>query len=171
MANSVQEPAVHKVCDVKFRGTKRFFAAIKKSDRAEYCCYSLGAGDITIQAYVNQLETAEEGGDQFLQMGAKLLGDYIDLTAAQYREILKYVSERRVHWYRDSSGKERRAEVYKTQTEKSSLRPPPKVEQTDPLAKFVVLLPIDDATPGERNPEIEPSCLDIFPELEKPIKG
>lgn len=167
---ATSETTTRKVSDVKFKGTKKFFAAIKKADRAEYPLWSLSAEGSTLQVFVNQLESVEEGGDQFLQVGAKLLGEYVNLTAKQYRGILAYVAERRVHWFRNQEGQERKARLYKVKERNPEMKPAPRHGQTDPLSKFIVLLPIDDATPGERNPEIEPSVLDIFPELEKPIK-
>lgn len=159
-----------KVKDVKFEGEKRFFAGIKKDDSSLYPCGSIGACGVTIQVFVNQLEAIEEGGDNFLQMGAKLLGDYIELTAEKYREILAHVSQRRVHWFRNAEGEERRAVIYKTEV-KSTMKILPNIEQTEPLSKYIVLLPLDDCTAGERNPEIEPSVLDLFPELADAIEG
>ena len=158
-----------KVKDVKFDGEKRFFAAIKKADSALYPVHSFGVAGTTIQVFVNQLEATEEAGENFLQVGGKLLGDYIDLTCEQYVEVLKRISERRVHWFRNAEGKERRAVVYKNAV-KSSLKILPNIEQTEPLSKYIVLLPLDDCTPGERNPEIEPSVLDVFPEMADEIK-
>jgi len=155
--------------DVKFEGKKKFFAAIKKDDGLLYPCHSFGVGGVTLQVYVNQLEVSEEGGDNFLQVGGKLLGDYIELTCEQYKDTLKSVSERRVHWFRNAKGDERRAVVYKNEV-KSTLKILPNIEQTEPLSKYIVLLPLEDCTAGERNPEVEPSVLDLFPELADALK-
>jgi len=157
------------VKDVKFEGQKRFFAAIKKADSEIYPCHSFGVGGVTLQVYVNQLEASEEGGENFLQVGGKLLGDYKELTCEQYQATLKSISKRRVHWFRNGAGAARRAVVYKNEA-KGTMKILPNVEQTEPLSKYIVLLPLEDCTAGERNPEVEPSVLDTFPELADALK-
>ena len=44
-----------------------------------------------------------------------------------------------------------------------------RLTDTDPLAAYVVIVPLEDAIPGQREPEKEASCLDLYPELAEPM--
>ena len=90
-------------------------------------------------------------------------------NADRLRAVLRALSYRRVRWFKKEDGSVRRAYVYSFE-ETGGMSANVRIEDTEPLAAYVVIVPLDDAVPGQREPEKEPSCLDLYPELADPMK-
>jgi len=176
-AESVETPAAAEpktkkaqtVEGISFEGWKRFFVGIKKNGMSAPPCLAVTLAGVSIPINTAQIESVEDGGDNWLTLGGKLKGDYQDIKADKLKEILRALSYRRVRWFKKDGGDIRRAYVYSFQ-ETGGMSANVRIEDTDPLAAYVVIVPLDDATPGEREPEKEASCLDLYPELAEPMK-
>ena len=176
-AESVETPAAavtetkkaQTVEGINFEGEKRFFVGIKKNGMTAPPCLVVTLAGVSIPLNTAMVESVEDGGDNWLTLGGKLKGDYQDIKADKVKEVLRALSYRRVRWFKKEGGDIRRAYVYSFQ-ESGGMSANVRIEDTDPLAAYIVIVPLDDATPGEREPEKEASCLDLYPELAEPMK-
>jgi len=154
---------------ISFEGEKRFFIGIKNNGMTDPPCLAVTLAGVSVPVNTAQIETVDDGGDNWLTLGGKLKGDYRDLTADTLRAVLRALSYRRVRWFKKEDGSVRRAYVYSFQPT-GGMSANVKIEDTEPLAAYVVIIPLADAVPGQRDPEKEASCLDLYPELADPMK-
>ena len=155
--------------EINFEGEKSFFIGIKKNGMTSPPCLVVTLAGVSVPVNTAMVETVEDGGDNWLTLGGKLKGDYKDLTADTLKKILRALSYRRVRWFKKADGEIRRAYVYSFQ-DNGGMAANVSIDQTDPLAAYVVIIPLADAVPGQRDPEKEASCLDLYPELAEPMK-
>ena len=153
---------------ISFEGDKRFFVGIKKNGMSAPPCLDITLAGESIPVNTAQVETVEDGGDNWLTLGGKLKGDYKDFTADKLKAVLRALSYRRVRWFKKEDGDIRRAYVYSFEPT-SGMAANVRLTDTDPLAAYVVIVPLEDAIPGQREPEKEASCLDLYPELAEPM--
>jgi len=154
---------------ISFDGEKRFFIGIKNNGMSDPPCLAVTLAGVSVPVNTAQIESVDDGGDNWLTLGGKLKGDYKDLNADRLRAVLRALSYRRVRWFKKEDGSVRRAYVYSFE-ETGGMSANVRIEDTEPLAAYVVIVPLDDAVPGQREPEKEPSCLDLYPELAEPMK-
>jgi len=178
-AESVETPAAAEsvtktkkaqtVDGISFDGEKRFFIGIKNNGMSAPPCLDVTLAGESIPVNTALVESVEENGGDWLTLGGKLKGDYKDFTADKLKAILRALSYRRVRWFKKEDGSVRRAYIYSFQPT-NGMAANVRIEDTDPLSAYVVIVPLDDAVPGQREPEKEPSCLDLYPELAEPMK-
>ena len=168
-AESVTKKKAQTVDGISFDGEKRFFVGIKTNGMSAPPCLDVTLAGVSVPVNTALVESVEENGDDWLTLGGKLKGDYKDLAADTLKKMLRALSYRRVRWFKAEGGDIRRAYVYSFEPT-SGMSANVSIADTDPLAAYVVIVPLDDATPGEREPEKEASCLDLYPELAEPMK-